>query len=171
MSDERRDGVRFITDLSVVLRLEKGGATIDDRATAHDVSVKGFKVETQSELEVNSVLLFSLELPQGRRADGRGRVVWSNRETFATWAGIEILSMSWGDKRRLNQLLNPDSVDWERLTSLCLKLVMVLTVITAAHRVIYSPALRGLLATLAPKIIALFVMGWALVGLLKRDRR
>lgn len=171
MSDERRDGVRFLTDLNLVLRPAKGGAPIDDRATAHDVSLKGFKVETQSQLEENTLVAFSLELPKGRRADGRGRVVWSNRETFATWAGVEITSMSWGDKRRLNQLLHPDAVDWDHLANLCIRLVMALTVITAAHRVVHSAPLRALLATLAPKILALFIMGWALVNLLKRERR
>lgn len=169
--DERRTGVRFITDLSVVLRPSKGGEPIDDRATAHEVSLKGFKIETQAQLAENTIVSFSLELPMGRRAAGKGRVVWSSRETFATWAGVEILSMSWVDKRRLSQLLHPDSVDWSRLSNLCVKLVMALTVIAAAHRVLHSSALRGLLVTLAPKIIALFLMAWALAGLLKRERR
>ncbi|MDD5304821.1 MAG: PilZ domain-containing protein [Elusimicrobia bacterium] len=169
--DERRTGARFITELSVVLRPSKGGPALDDRATAHDVSVKGFKVETQAQLAENTIVSFTLELPMGASASGTGRVVWSNRETFATWAGVEISSMSWGDKRRLSRLLNPDRADWERLTNLCLKLVMALTVIAAAHRVLLSAPLRGLVASLAPKIIALLVMGWALVGMLKRGKR
>ena len=169
--DERRTGTRFITELSVVLRPSKGGPPIDDRATAHDVSTKGFKVETQAQLPENSLISFTLELSMGETATGKGRIVWSNRETFATWAGVEIVSMSWSDKRRLAQLLNPDTTDWGRLTNVCIKLVMIVTVIIAAHRILLSGQLRGLLATLMPKIVALLVMGWALVGMFKRERR
>jgi hypothetical protein len=171
LSDERRTGARFITELSVVLRPSKGGPPIDDRATAHDVSVKGFKVETQAQLPENTQLSFTLELPMGEHASGKGRVVWSNRETFATWAGVQITAMSWGDKRRLNQLTDPDRTDWANLFNLCFKLAMAITVIVAAHRIILSGQLRGLVASLAPKIVALFVMGWALVGLFKKERR
>lgn len=165
------DGSRFISDLKVVLRPSKGGAPLDDRATAHDVSVKGFKVETQAPLTENALVAFVLELPEGGSAAGKGRVVWSNRATFAVWAGIEVVSMSWGDKRRLSQALHPDAVNWARLSDLCVKLMMILTVLAAAHRMIFSAQLRNLLVVLAPKIIALLVMGWALVGLLKRGRR
>lgn len=169
--DDRRDGARFITELTVVLRPSKGGPPLDDRATAHDVSIKGFKVESQSPLPENTLISFTLDLPRGDSASGKGRVVWSSRETFATWAGVEIVSMPWGDKRRLRKLLSPDTVDWERISELFFTLVMVLTVLAAAHRIILSPSMRGLLLKLSPKILALFVMGWALTGLLKRSRR
>ncbi|MBI2386626.1 MAG: PilZ domain-containing protein [Elusimicrobia bacterium] len=169
--DERRSGARFITELSVVLRPSKGGEPLDDRATAHDVSIGGFKVETQAQLTDNMMLSFTFELPRGQTATGKGRVVWTNRETFASWAGVEIVSMPWGDKRRLGKLLNPDGTDWERISNLCIKLAMILTVIAAAHRVLMSAHLRSLFASLAPKMIALLVMGWALVNLLKRPRR
>lgn len=169
--DERRVGGRLLTELNVVLRPSKGGEPIDDRAVAHDVSFNGFKVETQAQLADNMLVSFTLELPKGETASGKGRVVWTNRETFACWAGVEILSLPWRDKRRLGRLLNPHGVDWDRLTSLCVTLVMALTVLAAAHRVLTSAHLRELAVALAPKIVALLVMGWALVGLLKRPRR
>jgi len=169
--DERRDGARFITELNVVLSPSQGGPPIDDRATAHDVSIKGFKVESQAMLPVNSLIAFTLDLPKGATASGKGKVVWCERETFSTWAGVEIVSMSWGDKRRLGKLLTPDTVDWERLSSLVVTLIMILTVLAAAHRIVFSPSMRALFIQLAPKIIALLVMGWALTGLLKRGRR
>lgn len=169
--DERRTGARFITELSIVLRPSKGGPPLDDRATAHDVSIKGFKLETQVQLEENAQLAFTLELPMGAKANGKGRVVWTNRETFATWAGVEITSMPWGDKRRLSQFLSPDRADWERLTDLCIKLVMILVVLAAAHRFVVSSSMRALMGALAPRIIALTVMGWALTNLLKKSRR
>jgi hypothetical protein len=169
--EERREGSRLITELSVVLRPSKGGEPLDDRATAHDISIKGFKVETQAQLTDNMMLSFTFELPRGETATGKGRVAWINRETFASWAGVEILSMPWADKRRLKKLLNPDSTDWERIGSLCVKLAMIVTVLAAAHRVLLSAHLRDLLASLMPKMIALLVMAWALVNLLKRPRR
>ena len=178
--DERRTDARLITELSVVLRPSKGGEPLDDRATAHDVSVNGFKVETQAQLTDNMMLAFTFELPRGETATGKGRVAWTNRESFASWAaawsypartGVEIVSMPWGDKRRLKKLLNPDTTDWERIGNLCVKLAMIVTVLAAGHRVLLSAHLRDLVAKLAPKMIALLVMGWALVNLLKRSRR
>ena len=169
--DERRTGTRFLAEFSVALRPAQGGALIDGRATAHDLSVKGFKVETQAQLPENTLVSFSLELSGGASVAGKGRIVWSKRETLATWAGLEIVSISWGDKWRLNRLLHPNTLDWARLSHLFATLVMALTVLAAARRVLYSAPLRGLLILLAPKIIALLIMGWALAGLLKRKRR
>lgn len=171
MSGERREGARFLTELPTVLLAAKGGEVLDDRATAHDISPKGFKVEMACDLPAGTMIVFHLELGQGEIAKGKGKVVWSNREQFATWAGVEILSMGWADKRKLNALLNPDQVDWGRLGDLCLKAVIALTVVSAAHRLIYSPMARGVLSRMTPKIIALLVMGWALINLLKREKR
>ena len=109
--DVRRSGARFISPLGVVLRPSKGGAPIDDRATAHDISPKGFKVETQARLEENMILSFTLVLPTGASVNGKGRVAWNTRETFATWADVEIISMSWRDKRSLSQLSNTNDAD------------------------------------------------------------
>lgn len=169
--DERRDDVRFLSELSVVLRPSKGGAPIDDRATAHDVSLKGFKLETQSQLAEKTLVSFTLELPRGESVNGKGRIVWSNRETFATWAGVEIISMSWSDKRRLDQLLNPGRVDWSRMSNICVRFVVAITLVVLAHRVMFSSHLREVMVALSPKIIALVVMGWALLGMLKKEKR
>lgn len=169
--EERRGGARFLSEFSVELRPAKGGELIDDRAIAHDISVKGFKVETQAVLEKGAEVSFALELPGGARAVGRGRVVWSARETFATWAGIKILAMSWRDKRRLSLVLYPDTVDWERLSSSGFKFVMAMTVIIAAHRILTNAHLRAVFVELLPKIVALTVMGWAFLGMVKREKQ
>lgn len=169
--EDRRDGVRWLTDLSVVLRPEQGGPPIDDRATAHDVSMKGFRLESQAQIEVDTVLSFSLDLQRGARAAGKGRVVWSKRETYATWAGVEITEMAWGDRRRLKRMIYPDDVDWTRLSQLCLKFVMAITVLAATHRVMTSPELRKLLIVMSPKIVALLLVGWAILNFFKRERR
>ncbi|MBI5246548.1 MAG: PilZ domain-containing protein [Elusimicrobia bacterium] len=171
MSDERRDGTRMITELSVTLRAVKGGEVIDERATAHDISTNGFRVETQAQMTEKTLIAFTMDLPGGERASGSGRVVWASRESWATWAGIEITSMSWSDKRRLTNLLHPPRVDWSGLSKTSTKLLIALVVITAAHRLLYSPIAQGVLAKMAPKIIALAVMWWALSELLKKERR
>lgn len=166
--EDRRDGVRYLTDLSAVLRPEKGGPPIDDRATAHDVSMKGFRLESQAPIETDTVISFTLDLQRGARASGKGRVVWSKRETFATWAGVEITEMAWGDRRRLKQLIHPDDVDWTSLTQLCVKFVMAITVTVAAHRIIMSPELRKVLWMMSPKIVAMCLLAWAIANLFKR---
>lgn len=170
MSD-RREGPRFITEMPAGLRTVKDGKSIDDRATAHDVSLKGFKIETQAQLAENSRLAFTLELPGGEKASGVGRVVWMNKEAWATWAGVEIEKMPWGDKRRLANLLSPDRVDWARISGSATKLLFALVVVTAAHRLLRSPSAREVLYELTPKIVALTLMGWSLVNLLKREKR
>lgn len=170
-TEDRRDGVRFLTDLSVVLRPAKGGPPLDDRATAHDVSLKGFRLESQAAIDTGTVLSFTLDLQRGARASGKGRVVWSKRETFATWAGVEITEMSWGDRRRLKQLIRPDEVDWTTLTQLCVKFVMAITVTAAAHRIITSPELRKFLWMMSPKILAVCLLAWAIANLFKGSRR
>jgi len=169
--EDRRDGVRFLTDLSVVLRPAGGGPPIDDRATAHEVSLKGFKLESQAQIEPETIIRFTLDLTRGARASGRGRVVWSKREAFATWAGVEITDMAWGDRRRLKQMLTPDEVDWTSLMNLCVKFVMAVTLVAAAHRLMTSPELRRLLVALSPKIVALFLLGWAVSNFFKGNRR
>ncbi|UPT72517.1 MAG: PilZ domain-containing protein [Elusimicrobiota bacterium] len=171
MSAEKRESARFITDLPAVLRTVKDAKVIDDHATAHDVSTKGFKVETQVELAEQAQLAFTLDLPGGGKVEGLGRVVWANRETWATWAGVEIVKMTWSDKRRLANLLSPDRVDWARISSSASKLLFVLVVVTATHRVLNSVHARETLAALAPKIVALVVMGWAFLGMIRRERR
>ncbi len=169
--EDRRDGVRFLTDLSVVLRPEGGGPPLDDRATAHEVSLKGFKLESQAPIEPETIIRFTLDLTRGARASGKGRVVWSKRETFATWAGVEITEMPWGDRRRLKRMLRPDDMDWTTLMSLSVKFVMAVTVVVAAHRLMTSPELRRLLLELSPKIVALLLLGWAVSNFFKGNRR
>jgi hypothetical protein len=163
---ERRKGSRFITDLTVAIRSERG-VHLDDRATAHDVSVKGFKLETQADLKKDQHVSFTLELPRGRRAPGRGVVVWAKRETFATWAGVKIVKLAWTDKRRIAKLIDPDQVDWPRIGDLALKAVFAVVVVGALQKAL-QPGTAASLGPLLPKFVAIAAMAWALMGLLKR---
>lgn len=165
------EGARFMGEFSVVLRASKDGAPISDHATAHDITLKGFKAESQEQIPEKTVVYFTLELNEGDTAAGVGKVAWSRRETFAAWAGVEITSMAWGEKRKLNRRLNPDSIDWARLFDLCFKLIMSMTVVISAHRIYRDAMLRGVFYSILPKAVALIIMGWALVGMLKKDSR
>jgi hypothetical protein len=167
---ERRTGVRFITDLTVAVRSAEGEA-LDDRATAHDVSTAGFKLETQAQLEPEQTIAFSLDLPEGARASGRGKVVWAKREAFAVWAGVRVISMSWSDKRRLAKLLKPDTVDWERIFDLAFRTVVILTIVVAAQRLVFARRVEvGELGRFLPRFAALMLMGWAALGMLRGRR-
>ena len=162
---------RFVSEFNVVLRKSKDAQPIEDRATAHELTLKGFKLETQEQIPLNTVLHFTLELNDGETAAGQGRVATSDKTTLASWANVEITSMPWGEKRKLKRLLYPDSVDWPRLFDLCFKLVMSMTVVITCHRIYRSPELRGVFIAMLPKAIALFVMGWAFLGMIKREPR
>ena len=170
--DERRKSVRFITDCMVVLRPAKGGPPLDERAIAHEVSMVGFKLETHATLAQNSTIAFALELPESGCVSGEGLVIWSKRDKFATWAGIKVVKMSGADKRRLSRKLRPDAVDWPRIADLAVRALFVITVVAAAQKLIFQrPDALGVVAHLAPKLIALLLMAWAVLGLLRRDKR
>lgn len=171
-ADKRRKSVRLITDLPVTLRSVKDGSLLDERATAHDISPAGFRLETQTELAKDSMIAFMLELPQSGHVFGRGLVIWCKRETFARWAGIKVIEMSRADRRRLARMLNPDAVDWSRVSALAVKAVLAVTVVVAAQKLIFERSgAFGAMAQPAPRLIALLLMVWALRGLLRRDQR
>lgn len=169
MSEEdRREGVRYITEMTVALRSTKG-EVLDDRATAHDISTKGFKVETQTELVKDSRIAFALDLPAGRRVGGLGQVVWTKRETFATWAGIKTVKMSWSDRRLLSSVLAPSSTEWSRIFDVGTKAAVVVVIAIAAQNLVFhTPTGLGSMGRLIPKYAAILIMGWALLGLVRR---
>ena len=160
-------GTRYINVLKTLLRRSLNGVTIDDRASAHDTSNKGFKVETQAELIENETIFFTLELPSEEIISGEGRVIWSRREPLAFWAGIQFVKLTWKERRRLSRFLYRDTIDWARLLSLSVRLVSLLTVITVAQGVLYNTLWRNVFAAIVLKVIALLLMGWSLAGLLR----
>lgn len=157
--------------LTVVLRPGAGGPVLDESATAHNVTESGFTLETEAELGANAAILFVLELPDGGRVSGEGRVMSLKKEAFAGWADIRVTRMSWRDRRRLARVLNPDCVDWSKVLSLAIKAVVALTVISAARKLLYQRQdMLALASNLAPKFAALLLMGWSFLGLLRRDK-
>lgn len=165
---ERRENSRLITELRVALRSSKG-EVLDDFATAHDVSVKGFKLETQATLAKDSQIVFTLDLPGGRKVAGTGQVVWTKRETFATWAGLKVVKMSWSEARELKAVLAPPSTDWSRVFDVGTKAALVVIVGLALQNLAFHrPTGLGHANRIIPKYGAVLLMGWALLGMLKR---
>ncbi len=170
--DEALKGAGGQSGVPVELRAATGGAPLDDGAFAHEVELSGFKLDTQAKLTEGLMVAFVLELMDGGRVTGEGRVMWSRVEDFGCWAGIKIVRMSWIDKRRMSRALSPGLFDWARIADLAMKAMVALTVIAATNKLLFHrPHLLALMGRLLPQAIALMLMGWALLGLLRRDKR
>ena len=166
-----RTGERGLTGLPVMLSAATDDSSLDEHALAHDVEASGFKLDTQARLADGFLVVFVLELLNGRRVTGRGQVMWCHNEESGSWAGIKIVRMSWIDKRRVSRMLDPDQFDWSSLAELTMKAVVAVTVVAAANKLLFHrPHLLALMERLLPQAIALMLMGWALLGLLRRDR-
>lgn len=167
---ERRGGARFITSLPA--RLNAGdGRELDSVATAHDVSVKGFKVETSADMAEGDEISFLLELPAGKAVKGLGRVVWTKREPYALWAGVEYSRITWADKRRLAALVSPSTVDWARLGDAAIRAATAFVILAALQRIVFHrPDVRETLTAMSPKILAAVVAAWALLSFLRPRR-
>lgn len=166
---ERRGATRFITILPLSI-LDAKGAPLDDTATAHDLTPAGFKGECQVELKEGELFGFSLALPDGKPpVKGKARAVWVKKHDFATWVGGHIVSMGWGDKRRLKAVLAPPGVQWGPLVDSALNALVWVVVVMALHRLVFERSLwRRTLGELWPSLIAVFVMGWALLSFVRR---
>lgn len=167
--DERRQTTRILNEFYVVLQDDKGGL-IDDHALAHDVSDKGFKVETNGVVEKGQNLRFRLHLCAGKEVSGRGRVVWIDRTGLALWGGVEFRALPWADRRRLRRLTRPANVKWPVIIDNAFFAAFWSTTSVALWIVLTSPALRGVMIDLAPKAFAALAMGWSLRELLRTRR-
>ncbi|MBI3564183.1 MAG: PilZ domain-containing protein [Elusimicrobia bacterium] len=167
MSSERRQAARILTDFTLILTDEKG-KELDGRALAHDVSDKGFKVETQAELAKGQTLRFRLGLPEGREVSGRARVVWSHKEELAWWAGAEFVGLSWGERRRIRRVTSPSDVDWGVIADKAIVALSLLLATSVGWIAFTSPVWRAVLEDVFPKAVAAVVMGVALRVLLSR---
>lgn len=166
--DNRREAARILTDFSLVLIGDKG-EILDDRAVAHDVSDKGFKVETQAELAQGQVVRYSLAL-RGQDLSGRARVVWCHKTDLAYWAGVQFLGLSWSHRRLIRQVTSPSDVDWGLIGDKAITALSILVGTTLAWAALSNPVWREVLPSLFPKALAAVVMGFALRELLRPRR-
>ena len=168
MSEEKRESPRFVTELTVKLRRSEWEEPFDE-AKGHDVSMAGFKVESQAVLLDNQRVHFELELHDGGRATGFGRVAWVKQQGGTFWAGIAIDKMPSVDRRRLRKALHPESVDWVRIGDTAFTTAFVIVTAAALHRLIFNRQdLHPWLFENGPMLLAGAVAAWALVATLRR---
>jgi hypothetical protein len=169
VSDERRTSARILSEFPLTLSDDKG-EVLDPHAIAHDVSDKGFKIETHAELKKGQTLLFALSLDAEGDIKGRARIVWCERTDLSYWAGAQFLKVAWADRRRLRRITSPSDVNWDALADKAILSLSLLLAAIVGWRVLASPLWRGVIGGLIPTAIAAFALGWALKELLRRGR-
>jgi len=166
--ENRREAPRILSQFSLVLTDEKG-ATLDDRAIAHDVSDKGFKAETQAELKPEQVVRFRLDLGV-EEVRGRARIVWCQRTDMSFWAGAQFVGMSWSDRRRVRRITSPSDIEWGVIADKAATALLILLGTTLAWMAANNPVWREVLPGLFPKAVAAVVAGLALREFLRPRR-
>jgi hypothetical protein len=168
--DNRRASARILTEFPLTLLDEKGGE-IDPHAVAHDVSDKGFKAESRSELAQGQIVRFRLGIDASGDVIGRARIVWCQRTDLSFWGGAQFIGLSRSDRRRVRRVTSPSDVDWGKIADRAITAMIVTLVTLAAWTMATSALWRAVVAELFPKILACLIAGWALRELLRRDRR
>lgn len=163
--EERRSTTRILTEFGVVLS-DHHGAEIDARAIAHDISEKGFKVETRAELAAGQVVRIRLSIGEGADVKARARVAWTERAQLWTTAGAVFLGLAWKDRRRLRRLTGPPGIDWSGLLDKAIVALSLLLIVTAAGSALAYPVWRDFAERLLPKALAAVALGLALRALL-----
>ena len=167
MSGKDRRAVRILSEFPLTL-LGDDGETLDSHATAHDVSDKGFKIESRAELKPGQFVRFALSLDVDGSIKGRARIVWSERTDLSYWAGGEFLKMSARDRRRVRRITSPSDVDWNALADKAIFALSLLLATAIAWSLLSSALWRGIIGGLIPTALAALAMGWALRVLLRR---
>lgn len=165
--EERRRSARILSEFPLSL-LDEKGELLDQHAVAHDVSDKGFKIETRAELKPGQFVRYALSLDVDGSIKGRVRIVWVERADLSYWAGAQFLGLSWGDRRRIRRFTSPSDVDWNALADKAIIALSILLVTLVGWNLLSSRLWRGVLAGLVPTAFAAFALGWALRELLRR---
>jgi hypothetical protein len=165
--EDRRTSARILSEFPVVL-LDDKGVVLDPHAVAHDVSDKGFKIETRAVLKSGQPVRFSLSLDAEGDVKGRARIVWCEPTDLSFWGGVQFQRMSWSDKRRVRRITSPSGMDWNALADKAILALSILLVTLVGWRLLSSSMWRGILGGLVPTGIAALALGWALVVLLRR---
>lgn len=169
-ADDRRKATRILSEFPLTVLDDKGGL-LDNHAVAHDVSDKGFKIESRTELKPGMFVRFSLALDAEGDVKGRARIVWCERTDLSYWAGGQFLNMSWSDRRRVRRITSPSGVDWNLLADKLIVMLGVLLLTLLGWRLMSNSQWRGVLGDLIPTAFAACALGWALVTLLSRNKR
>lgn len=162
-----RRSPRILSEFPLALR-DDAGAGLDPHATAHDVSEKGFKIESRVELKPGQFVHFRLSLDADGDVEGRAKIVWSKRTDLSCWAGGEFLKLAGGDRRRLRRIMNPSAVDWNVLADKAIFALLLLLATLLGWSLLSNAQWRGFIGDMMPTALAALAMGWALRVLLRR---
>jgi hypothetical protein len=166
-ADDRRKAARILSEFPLTV-LDETGALLDKHAVAHDVSDKGFKIESRTELKPGQFVRFSLSLDADGDIKGRARIVWSERTDLSYWAGGQFLKMSWRDRRRVRRITSPSDINWNLLADKLIAGLSLLLVTIIGWRLLSNNLWRGVLGDLLPTAFAAAALGWAIITLLRR---
>ena len=165
--DNRRQSARILSEFPLVL-LDEQGAELDRHAVAHDISDKGFKIETRAALKPGQLVRFALSLDADGDVKGRARIVWGEGSDLSTWAGAQFLKISWRDRRRVRRITSPSDYDWNELADKAILALSIVLVTVVGWRLLSSPMWRQVIGGLIPTALAALALGWALTVLLGR---
>jgi hypothetical protein len=165
--ENRRQSARILSEFPLVL-LDEKGAELDRHAVAHDISDKGFKIESRAELKPGQLIGFALSLDADGDVKGRARIVWGEGTELSSWAGAQFLKMSWRDRRRVRKITSPSDYDWSELADKAIVAMSVALVTLIGWRMLSSALWREVLGRLVPAAAAALALGWALLVLLRR---
>ncbi|MBI3552894.1 MAG: PilZ domain-containing protein [Elusimicrobia bacterium] len=163
----RRSAARFLTDLDLTL-FDSSGRLIDAHAQAHDVSPKGFRAETKTNLAEGDVVRFSLDFEEEEPVTGQAQVVWIGQNPWGWYnVGVKITRISWRDSRRLQSNLFKPGYDFASLAKKAMRALWWLVLIAGVDNIFFhQPAVRVIFLHLSPVLVALFFFGWGLMMLL-----
>ena len=165
--ENRRKATRILSEFALTL-LDDKGEVLDQHAVAHDVSDKGFKIESRAELKPGQFVRFALALDADGDINGRASIVWSERSDLSYWAGAQFLNIARRDLRRVRRITNPSAVNWNALADRLIISLSALLATILGWRLLSDPMWRGILGGLMPTVIAALVAGWALLAMLGR---
>ena len=137
---------------------------------AHDLSEKGFRVETRVELKPDQPVGYRLELGSGGEIHGRARIAWTQRTDLANWAGAEFLGLTRDARRRVRRVISPSDVDWNVIVDKAIVALLLTFAVTVIGAGLSDPAWRRTTAAVFPRAVAVVAMGWSLVELLRSRR-
>jgi hypothetical protein len=169
-ADDRRKATRILSEFPLTV-LDDKGELLDKHAVAHDVSDKGFKIESRTELKPGQFVRFTLALDADGDVKGRARIVWSERTDLSYWAGGQFLDLSWRDRRRVRRITSPADIDWNAVADKLIVALGFLLVTIIGWRLLSSNLWRGVLGDLIPTAFAACALGWAVITLLGRNKR
>ena len=165
-SSNRRTSTRILTAFSLVLT-DADGEIVDERAIAHDLSEKGFKLETQAALKKDQTVGYRLELSAGGEIKGHARIVWVQRTDLSNWGGAEFTRLTRDARKRVRREISPSDVDWGVIADKALVALVLILAVSVIGAGLNDFAWRRTTFEVFPQAVAIVAMGWSLLELVR----